>query len=159
MLKTERGQGRRIPSDSPLENRGTGQQWLHTPVVGRSRPHNEPPRPTQGGADGNTHIPSRPIRSPGSHQGFFPLCPQIFYSRKSCCKKLPCNISRVILLWPRQKYCRNNLAQGKMSVVSWLEHRDRGQELWVPIPVLPLNHVESLASHFVLEPVSNFPLE
>lgn len=42
--------------------------------------------------------------------------------------------------------------------VSWLVHRVRGQELWVLIPALPLNHFESFASHFVLEPVSNFPL-
>jgi len=46
-----------------------------------------------------------------------------------------------------------------MSVVSWLEHRVRGRELWVLIPALPLNHFESFASWFVLEPVSNFPLE
>lgn len=46
-----------------------------------------------------------------------------------------------------------------MSVVSWLEHRVRGQELWVLIPALPLNHSEIFASHFVLEPVSNFPSE
>lgn len=45
-----------------------------------------------------------------------------------------------------------------MSVVSWLKHRVRGQELWVLIPALPLNHSESCASHFVLEPFSNFPM-
>lgn len=90
---------------------------------------------------------------------FFPVIPQIFYSRKYYSKKLSCNTSRVFPLRPRQKFCRNNLAQGKMSVVLWSEHRVRGWELWVLIPALPLNHFESFTSHFVLEPVSNFPLE
>lgn len=98
-----------------LEN-GVGPAVAARSGAGRTRPHHIPPRPTGKELMETLMLPPRPSASqeaPGSHWGFFPLSPQIVYSRKSCSKKLSCNISRVFPLWPRQKYCKEQPCSGK----------------------------------------------
>lgn len=127
------------------------------PAVGRIRPWHLPPPPSPGEW---METFTKPVwKGPSRPPWVSPHTLLIFHVWKSLNKNLFWNISRIFPLWPRQKYCKSNLAQGKMSVVSWSELRVSGQGLWVLIPAWPLNHFEPFASHFVLAPVSNFPSE
>lgn len=127
----------------------------------RIRPWHLPPSPTSGEwmETFTLPCPSPSEEAPGGHQGFLHIPSSSSTSGNLLNKNLFWNISRISPLRPRQIYCKSNLAQGKMSVVSWSELRVSGQGLWVLIPAWPLNHFEPFASHFVLAPVSNFPSE
>lgn len=139
--------------------------WLSPPRFGTdpTTPLHDPPQPTQGGAEGNPHIPitSKHFWPQGATRDFSRYPPNILQQeilqqkqKKSSLATFP----EYSHFRPSRNAAGTTLLRERWVFVSWLEHRVRGQELWVLIPALPLNHFESSASHFVLEPVSNFPL-
>lgn len=130
----ERGWGSGMPSNVSLEKQKSKNKWgwkrplrswsprhgwaLHGLGADPSTPLHDPPHPTQGGVDGSPHIPitSKHFWPQGATRDFSRYPPNILQQEILQQKKSSCNISKVFPLRPEQKCCRNNLAQGKMSV-------------------------------------------
>lgn len=141
----------------------------HGPAVAEhcmvwDRSHHTPAWPSSahaGRSNGSPHIPimSKHFWPQGAIRDFSRYPPnilqqEILQQKKNSLATFP----EYSHFGPSRNAAGTTLLRERWVFVSWLEHRVRGQELWVLIPALPLNHFESFASHFVLEPVRNFPL-